>query len=95
MTRELRVPLVMGDSMKGVRRRTKAGGAEAGAAKARSSTVLVAFRVPSAVADRLDALAARLSTPWHEMKRSELARVAMEHGLEALEQETADQRRDE
>jgi hypothetical protein len=55
--------------------------------------VLLTFRVPPALAARLDALAASLSTPWHEMKRSELARVAMERGLAALEEEMARSRR--
>ena len=56
-------------------------------------TMLVAFRVPKATADRLDALATALSTPWHEMKRSEVARAVLERGLEALEQEAT--KRDE
>jgi hypothetical protein len=57
--------------------------------------VHLAFRVPLALADRLDKLAADLSTPWHEMRRTELARFAMERGLDTLEQEAADRRRDE
>jgi hypothetical protein len=56
----------------------------------RPPTVLVAFRVPPALAERLDRLAADLSTPWHEMKRSEVARAAMERGLDALERELAE-----
>jgi hypothetical protein len=87
--------MVMSDSVKKTRRRTAPGTAEAGSGEPRPSTVLVAFRVPPALAERLDKLAAALSTPWHEMKRSELARVAMERGLDALDQETAEQRRDE
>jgi predicted transcriptional regulator len=54
--------------------------------------VLVAFRVPPALADRLDKLAREFSTQWHEMKRSEVARAAVERGLDALEQEAAERR---
>jgi predicted transcriptional regulator len=54
--------------------------------------VLVAFRVPPALANRLDKLARELSTQWHEMKRSEVARAAVERGLDALEQEAAERR---
>jgi predicted transcriptional regulator len=68
-------------------RRKKGTGAEgAEATGSPPPMVLVAFRVPPALAERLDRLAAALSTPWHEMKRSEVARVAVERGLEALEQ---------
>jgi hypothetical protein len=56
----------------------------------RPPTVLVAFRVPPALVERLDRLAAELSAPWHEMKRSEVARAAMERGLDALERELAE-----
>jgi hypothetical protein len=85
----------MGDSVKRALGKTGAG-AEAGAVDPpRPSTVLVAFRVPKALADRLDKLAAELSTPWHEMKRSELARVVLERGLDGLEGETAERRREE
>jgi len=80
---EQRSPSVMGDSVK--RARQKAGTGEPS-----PSTVLLAFRVPVAVAERLDRLAAELSTPWHEMKRSELARAAVERGLDALEQAAAE-----
>jgi hypothetical protein len=61
----------------------------------RPPSVLVAVRVPAALAERLDRLAVELSEEWHEMKRSEVARVAMERGLDALEKETAERRRDE
>jgi hypothetical protein len=71
----------MGDPAKKARRKAGAG--------ARPPTVLVAFRVTPALAERLDKLAAELSTPWHEMKRSAVARAAMERGLDGLEQETA------
>jgi hypothetical protein len=82
----------MGDPVKRTRRKTGAGATETGAGDPpRPSTVLVAFRVPPALAERLDKLAASLSTPWHEMKRSELARVAVERGLDALEKEAAPQ----
>ena len=85
----------MGDSVKRARRRARAeAGAEAGSGEPpRPPTVLVAFRVPAALAERLDRLAAELSAPWHEVKRSELARVAVERGLDALEEETAERRR--
>ncbi len=62
--------------------------ADAGASR---PTVLVAFRVPAALAERLEALAAKLSTPWHEMSRSAAARAALERGLDAFEQDTAAQ----
>lgn len=61
----------------------------------RPPSVLVAFRVPPDLAERLDRLAAALSTPWHEMKRTELARAAMERGIEALEKEASDRKPDE
>ena len=70
------------------------GAADAGAGP-RPPTVLVAFRVSPALAERLDRLAAELSTPWHEMKRTELARVALERGLDALEREAAERDRGE
>jgi hypothetical protein len=57
--------------------------------KKRPATVLVAYRVPVELAERLDALARDLSTPWHAMKRSALARIAMERGLEAMLKEAA------
>jgi hypothetical protein len=57
-------------------------------------TVLVAFRVPAALADRLEALAARLSTPWHEMSRSAAARAALERGIEMLDEEAAKQEKE-
>jgi hypothetical protein len=57
--------------------------------KTRRATVLVAYRVPVDVAEQLDELARALSTPWHELKRSELARAAMERGLRALLEEAA------
>jgi hypothetical protein len=77
-------------------RRKKGTGAEgAEATGVRPPTVLVAFRAPPALAERLDRLAAALSAPWHEMKRSELARVAVERGLDALEQEAAERGRGE
>jgi hypothetical protein len=61
----------------------------------RPPTVLVAFRVPPALAERLDRIVAELSAPWHEMKRSEVARAAMERGLDALEQEIAEKKGEE
>jgi hypothetical protein len=86
----------MGDSAKRARRKAKVSGTEGGVTEPRPPTTLLAFRVPPAMAERLDALAAALSTPWHQMKRSELARVAMERGLLALEEEAARSRqRDE
>jgi hypothetical protein len=85
----------MGDGVKKARKRTR-GAAEPGSADPpRPPTVLVALRVPQALADRLDALTRELSTPWHEMKRSELARTALERGLDALEQAAADRRKSE
>jgi hypothetical protein len=60
--------------------------------KKRPATVLVAYRVPVDLAERLDALARDLSTPWHAMKRSALARIAMERGLEAMLKEAATRR---
>jgi predicted DNA-binding protein len=91
---EIRVDLrIMGDPVKRRRRKTGAGGADSETVEqSRPSTVLIAFRVPPALAERLDKLAAELSTPWHEMKRSELARAALERGLDALEQATAEQK---
>jgi hypothetical protein len=83
----------MGDSAKRARRKAGAVGEEGAVDPPRSSTVLVAFRVPKALAERLDRLAAELSTPWHEMKRSELSRAVVERGLDALEQETAERKR--
>jgi predicted transcriptional regulator len=80
----------MPESEKKGRRASRTEIGPAGAS--RPSTVLVAFRVPVALAERLDELAAELSTPWHEVKRSELARTAVERGLHALEQETAKRR---
>ena len=64
---------------------------EATGAEASRPTVLVAFRVPAALAERLEALAAKLSTPWHEMSRSAAARAALERGLDALEHDVAEQ----
>jgi predicted DNA-binding protein len=58
----------------------------------RAVRVLVACRVPVDLAARLDALAKDLSTPWHTVKRGELARVAIERGLAALEAERAAER---
>jgi hypothetical protein len=63
--------------------------------KPRPATVLIAYRVPVDVAKQLDELARTLSTPWHELKRSELARAAMERGLRALLEEAAARKRDE
>jgi hypothetical protein len=78
------------------RKRQRRARAETGPTDpSRPSTVLIAFRVPVALADRLDKLATELSAPWHEMKRSELARTALERGLDMLEQETAKQRQGE
>jgi len=54
-----------------------------------AATVMVAFRAPRALAARLDGLAAELSTGWRKVKRSELARVALERGLAELEKEAA------
>ncbi len=51
------------------------------------------MRVPPALAERLERLAAELSTEWHEASRSEVARAALERGLDALERETAEARR--
>jgi hypothetical protein len=82
-------------SRRRARREEGAGAVDAGAARPRPPTVLVAFRVSPALAERLDRLAATLSTPWHEMKRSELARAAVERGLDALEEEAAKRERDE
>jgi predicted transcriptional regulator len=81
----------MGDPVQRTRRKTRTDAA----ASPRPPMVLVAFRVPPALAERLDMLAAELSTPWHEEKRSELARAALERGLDALEQEAAEQGRGE
>ena len=53
-------------------------------------TALVAFRTEPAIADRLDALAVKFSTKLHEANRSDVARVAVELGLERLETEGID-----
>ncbi len=87
--------LVMSESTKKPRGKAVAGADVGAIDPPRPATVLVAFRVPQALAERLDRLAAELSTPWHEMKRSEVARAAMERGLDALEQEAAERRRTE
>jgi hypothetical protein len=85
----------MGEQRKKARRKAGTGAEEGVVDPPRSPAVLIAFRVPPALADRLDRLAAELSTPWHEMKRSELARAVVERGLDALEREAAERRRDE
>ena len=83
----------MGDSVKRKRRKTATGAADGGSVEQnRPSTVLVAFRVPPALAEQLNKLIAELSTPWHEVTRSELARAAFERGLDALEKATAEQK---
>jgi predicted transcriptional regulator len=61
---------------------------------ARTATVTIAFRAPEALAHRLDKLAADLSTGWRKVKRSELARAALERGLAELEREAASRPRD-
>jgi hypothetical protein len=50
-------------------------------------TVQVGVRVPKSLSDRLDALAERLSRPWHDASRSEALRLALERGLDAVESE--------
>jgi len=81
----------MGEPVKKAPRKKGAGAA---LDPAHPSTVPIAFRVPTPLADRLDRLAVELSAPWHELKRSELARAALERGLEVLEKEAAERRRD-
>ncbi len=49
--------------------------------------VIIAFRAEQVVANRLDALAETLSTRLHEANRSDIARAAIERGLDALEAE--------
>ena len=51
-------------------------------------TVLVAFRAHQTLADRLDALALALSTQMHAATRSDIARTAVELGVERLEKDT-------
>jgi len=53
----------------------------------RAPAVHLAFRIPAALSERVDRLAEQLSTPWHEVNRSELARAALERGLDELEKE--------
>jgi predicted DNA-binding protein len=53
----------------------------------RAPAVHLAFRIPTALSERIDRLARELSTPWHEANRSELARAALERGLDELEKE--------
>lgn len=53
----------------------------------RAPAVHLAFRIPTALSDRIDRLAEQLSAPWHEVNRSELARAALERGLDELEKE--------
>ena len=53
----------------------------------RAPTVHLALRIPTALSERLDKLAGELSTPWHDVNRSELSRAALERGLEELEKE--------
>ena len=57
----------------------------ADACAARARTVLLAARVPAALAERVDRLAEGLSTPWHRVTRSEATRVAIERALEDME----------
>ena len=84
----------MGDRVKHTQRKRGSGAVEGGSGGSpRPPTVLVAFRVPPELAARLDQLAAELSTPWHEMKRSEVARVVLERGLDALVQEAEARKR--
>lgn len=48
----------------------------------RLPTVPLGVRMPEAFAARLDALAAALSTPLHQVTRSDVMRVALERGIE-------------
>jgi hypothetical protein len=54
---------------------------------ARARTVLLAARVPAALAERVDRLAEGLSTPWHRMTRSEATRYLIERALDDVERE--------
>lgn len=49
----------------------------------------IGARASQSLIDRLDAMAAKLSTPWHKAKRSEVMRAALERGLDALEAEAS------
>lgn len=59
----------------------------------REPTVPIAVRAPEAIVERLDALAAAMSTPWHQATRSEAARAAIERGLGPIEAEIAAKRK--
>lgn len=48
---------------------------------------MLTVRVAATVFPRLDALAAKLSRPGLELKRSDAARIALETGIDVLEKE--------
>ena len=58
----------------------------------REPTTPLGVRVPEPFLARLDALAEALSTSWRKVTRSDVARAAMEHGIEPLEAEARERR---
>lgn len=56
-------------------------------AKTGAATKMLSIRVDASAFDRLDALAVKLSRPGLDLSRSDAARIALETGIEALEQE--------